>query len=393
MTKQIYLDNAATSFPKAPGVAEAVANFLNYDAVNVSRGGYGKAYDLQEKILNTRERLLSLFHAPDDACICFTGGATAALNQFLKGTLRGGDHILVTGMEHNSVMRPLVSLKKEGVEFSVLPSDSYGRPDLNRFAQAVRKNTKAVLCTHASNVTGTLMPVGEIGKCCRERGLIFAVDAAQTAGTYPIDMTKMGIDFLAFPGHKGLLGPQGVGGFAVRKPLAAVMRPLMEGGTGSSSDSETQPEFLPDRFECGTLPLPAIVGLRQALIYLEQIGVDAIREREVRLTERFLSGLRELRSVRVAGIAGPGELENRTGVVSVDFRDIDNGMAAFALEREYGILTRVGLHCAPRAHKTVGTWPQGTVRFSFGFRNTMEDVDAALHAIRDLVRTDIQSNQ
>ena len=382
--KQIYLDNAATSFPKAPGVAEAVADFLRYDAVNVSRGGYEKAYEIQDQILDTRHRLIRLMHAPEDTRICFTAGATASLNQFLKGFLIPGDHILITGMEHNAVMRPLHSLAKQGVDCSILPGDEFGRPDPERLEEMLRPGTKAVLCTHASNVTGTLMPVKEIGAFCRDHGLVFAVDAAQTLGSYPLDMEEIHADFVAFPGHKGLLGPQGVGGFAVREDLGRKLQPLMEGGTGSRSDSEIQPDFLPDRFESGTLPLPAIIGLRQALIWLEARGAESIRQHEAALTKHFLEGLQEIHSLRVAGIAKPESINQRIGVVSVDFANQDNGIAAFSLEQEYGIMTRVGLHCAPSAHRSAGTWPQGTVRFSFGPANTAEDVDTALQALQEL---------
>ena len=381
---RIYLDNAATSFPKAPGVADAVADYLRYDAVNVSRGGYEEAYAIQEQIMDTRHRLLGLLHAPEDARLCFTSGATAALNQFLKGILSPGDHILVSGMEHNAVMRPLSGLAAQGVDYTVLPGDRFGRPDPARLKEFLRPDTKAVLCTHASNVTGTLMPLEGIGAFCRDHGLLFGVDAAQTFGSYPLDMEAIYADFIAFPGHKGLLGPQGAGGFAVREELGLRMRPLVEGGTGSRSDSEIQPDFLPDRFESGTLPIPAIIGLRQALIYLEEKGIGSIRQHEAELTKHFLEGLREMRGIRVCGLTADDDTGGRIGVVSVDFMKQDNAIAAFALEQEYGILTRVGLHCAPSAHRNTGTWPQGTVRFSFGHANTIKDADAALHALREL---------
>lgn len=382
--KRIYLDNAATSFPKAPGVADAVADFLRNDAVNVSRGSYGEAYVLQEKLLDTRHRLLRLLHAPEDTRLCFTSGATASLNQFLKGILLPGDHILISCMEHNAVMRPLMGLSEQGVEYTALPGDRFGRPDPARLKEYLQTNTKAVLCTHASNVTGTLMPLEEIGSFCREHGLAFGVDAAQTLGNCPLDMEAIHADFIAFPGHKGLLGPQGAGGFAVREDLGKRMRPLIEGGTGSRSDSEIQPDFLPDRFESGTLPLPAIIGLRQALIYLEERGIESLRLHEMELTQRFLEGIRYNKALRVCGLTADDDPEGRIGVVSVDCLRQDNGIVAFALEQEYGILTRVGLHCAPSAHRTAGSWPQGTVRFSFGPENTAEDVEAALQALQEL---------
>lgn len=380
----IYFDNAATSFPKAPGVGRAMADLIENGAFNISRGGYERSYELLGQVLDTRERLKRLFSAPKDACVCFTGGVTAALNQFLKGTLSPGDHVIVSSMEHNAVMRPLYTLAQSGVEVSVAPCAPDGTLDPQTVRDCFQRNTKAVLCTHASNVCGTILPVASIGALCRERGVWFAVDAAQTAGIHPIDMAGMSIDFLAFPGHKSLRGPQGVGGFLVTLPLAAAMRPVIEGGTGSQSDSEDQPEFLPDKFESGTLPLPAIIGLRQALTALEN-GTETAYRHEMALTFRFLEGLSAISQAKVAGISDPSRLTERLGVVSVDFSLTDNAELAYALEQEAGVMTRVGLHCAPRAHQTLGTFPQGTVRFSFGPENTSEEVDVCLRAIRKIL--------
>lgn len=382
----IYFDNAATSFPKARGVGRAVSELLESGAVNIGRGGYEKAYSLSERVLDTRERLERLFSAPEDSSVCFTSGVTQSINQFLKGTLHPGDHIVVSSMEHNAVMRPLHSLKQSGVEVGVAECAPDGTLDPERVRACFRKNTRAVLCTHASNVCGTLLPVGAIGALCREEGVWFAVDAAQTAGVYPIDMRQMHIDFLAFPGHKGLRGPQGVGGFLVRKALAEEMTPLVEGGTGSLSDSEEQPDFLPDRFESGTLPLPAIIGLRQALIVLQEDGLEAGYRREMELTAQFLDGLREIPQARAVGITDRNLLSCRLGVVSVDFSPFDNALAAYALEQDAGIMTRVGLHCAPRAHQTLGTFPQGTVRFSFGPENTPQEIDQCLRSIKSVIK-------
>lgn len=381
---KIYFDNAATSFPKARGVGDAVKELLDHGAFNIGRGGYETAYELSERVLDTRERLKRLFHAPEDGMVCFTGGVTQALNQFLKGILRPGDHVIVSSMEHNAVMRPLHSLERGGVAVSVAACESDGSLDPARVAACFRENTRAVVCTHASNVCGTILPVGAIGTLCRERGVWFAVDAAQTAGIYPVDMQEMKIDFLAFPGHKGLRGPQGVGGFIVQESLAQEMVPLIEGGTGSRSDSEEQPDFLPDRFESGTLPLPAIIGLRQALIALEEDGIETGYRHEMALTEQFLQGLQKIPQAQVAGISQPERMKERLGVVSVDFSPADNAMIAFELERRAGIMTRVGLHCAPRAHKTLGTFPQGTVRFSFGPENTAQEVERCLLAIQSI---------
>ena len=380
----IYFDNAATSFPKAPGVGRAMAELIENGAFNISRGGYERSYELLGQVLDARERLKRLVAAPKDACVCFTGGVTVSLNQFLKGLLVPGDQVIVSSMEHNAVMRPLHALAQSGVEVVAAQCAPDGTLDAETVRACLRKNTKAVLCTHASNVCGTVLPVGDIGALCRERGVWFAVDAAQTVGVLPIDMEAMHIDFLAFPGHKGLRGPQGVGGFVVTPPLAKAMRPVIEGGTGSHSDSEEQPEFLPDKFESGTLPIPAIIGLRQALLALEN-GPGEVYRRELELTALFLKGLSEIPSARVAGIDDPTRFSQRLGVVSVDFSPTDNAAVAYALEQEAGIMTRVGLHCAPRAHRTLGTFPQGTVRFSFGPENTAQEVELCLKTIRKIM--------
>ena len=258
---RIYFDNAATSFPKARGVGDAVKDLLDCGAFNIGRGGYENAYELSARVLEVRTRLKRLMHAPEDSTVCFTSGVTFALNQFLRGILRPGDHVIVSSVEHNAVMRPLHTLEQNGVAVSVAQCEPDGTLNPARVAECFRDSTRAVVCTHASNVCGTILPVEKIGALCRARNVWFAVDAAQTAGVYPIDMQAMNIDFLAFPGHKGFRGPQGVGGFIVREALARELTPLVEGGTGSRSDSEEQPDFLPDRFESGTLPLPAIIGL------------------------------------------------------------------------------------------------------------------------------------
>lgn len=381
----IYFDNAATSFPKAEGVGRAVCRMLEAGAFNVGRGGYEGAYALSEQVLDTRARIGRLFSAPQDAGVCFTSGVTQSVNQFLKGLLRPGDHVIVSSVEHNAVMRPLRTLRQAGVSVDAALCAPDGTLDPARVRTLFRPNTKAVVCTHASNVCGTVLPVGEIGRMCRERGVFFAVDSAQTAGIIPVDMQEMCIDFLAFSGHKGLRGPQGVGGFVIRQPLAAQMTPLIEGGTGSRSDSEAQPDFVPDKFESGTLPLPAIIGLRQALAVLEKDGMETGYRREMELTARFLDGLAQIPQAHVAGIANPARLSERLGVVSVDFSPLDNALVAFALERESGVMTRVGLHCAPRAHKTLGTFPQGTVRFSFGPSNTLQEVNRCLQSIQSII--------
>ena len=377
----IYFDNGSTSFPKAPGVAEAVGEFLQNGAFNINRGNYQEAYDLEEKVLETREMLLSLFHAEKHAEVIFTPGITYSLNYFIKGFLKPGSHVLVSGMEHNAVVRPLKQLEEEGIEWEIVAADGKGKVKAVDFAGAIKENTRAVIVNHASNVCGTVAPIREIGKICREKGVVFVVDTAQSAGTLDIDFENDFIDFLAFTGHKGLLGPQGIGGFLIRKELAERITPLIAGGTGSISDQLEMPAFLPDRFESGTMNLPGIIGLHAALKYLQEKGIEKIHEKKMELTAYFLNQVKEFSEIRIVGIP---ENEGRVAVVSLDFLGRDNGMVAFDLEDKYGIMTRVGLHCAPVAHQMLGTYPQGTVRFAFSTWNTQEEIDVCIRAFHDM---------
>ena len=384
--ERIYLDNASTSFPKAPGTAEAMYDYVKSCGCNVSRGGYDEAYQAEELVLDTRQRLTRLFHGPDCRNVVFTKNITESLNVLLKGLLHSGDHVLVSAMEHNAVMRPLTQLAARGIAFDRVPCGPDGSLRTEELAGLLRPETRAVVMLHASNVCGTLLPAAEVGAFCRDHGLLFVLDTAQTAGAFPIDMEAMHIDALAFTGHKGLLGPQGIGGFILRPELARRMEPLLSGGTGSVSHSEEVPAFMPDRFEAGTLNLPGIMGLHAALVWLEREGIHRIRQHELALTARFLEGLRDIPRLRAVGRRGP---EGRVAVVSVACEGIDPAFLADALGREYGVLTRVGLHCAPNAHRTLGTYPAGTVRFSFGPWNTEAHADAALAALRELSGRDV----
>lgn len=386
--KRIYMDNAATSVPKAPGVAEAVYHYLADNPYNVGRGGYEEAYQVTEKVGETRKLLQEIFHAPGDAKACFTSGVTESLNFFIHGFLKEGDFVLTSSMEHNSVMRPLQAAKGKDVRTRVISCLPDGTIPLEDLEEQLKSNkVRALIMTGASNVCGTVMPIREAGALCRKYGACFCVDTAQTAGILPIDMEEEAVDFLAFSGHKGLRGPQGIGGFLVRQELADQIIPTLQGGTGSRSDSELQPFFLPDRFESGTLNLPGIMGLREALLYRKDKGFEEETARLQELTSRFLNGLCDIPEVKVAGISDPEEKDKRIGVISVDFSPLDNGMAAFLLEQNYGIMTRTGLHCAPRAHQTLGTYPQGTVRFSFGPDTDSDQVTACIKGIQDVIDT------
>lgn len=382
--KKRYLDNASTTFPKPEAVAQAAYGYMTEMGCNINRGCYDSAYSVEEKVLETRQLLCDLFRGPDCRNVVFTKNVTESLNVILKGFLRPGDHVLVSSMEHNAVMRPLVQLEDCGVSFSRIPCTAEGALILSELEPLLRENTKAVILTHASNVCGTVMPIAEVGLFCREHHLRFIVDCAQTAGVLPIDMETMHIDALAFTGHKGLLGPQGIGGFLLQEDMVTQITPLLSGGTGSISHTEQVPDFMPDRFEPGTMNLPGILGLRAGLFWLRENKIDRIRSHELELTEAFLHGLAPLEDAGLLRILGKKTTENRTGVVSIQTLTRDIADAAWAMDEQYGIMTRVGLHCAPAAHRTLGTYPTGTIRFSFGWWNDQEDVDAACAALEEI---------
>lgn len=377
----IYFDNCSTSFPKAPGVGTAMMKFIEEGAVNVNRGTYKKAYDVENIVYETRVMLCKLFKFDKPSNVIFTPSITYSLNYFIKGFLRKGDHVIVSSLEHNAVIRPLTQMKDLGVEYSLVKGDVNGNIEAEGFREELRDNTKAIIVLHGSNVSGNILPIKEIGEMIKDTSIAFVVDTAQTAGVIDIDMRDNYIDFLAFTGHKGLMGPQGIGGFIVRDEIATEIDPVITGGTGSSSDSVYVPEFLPDRFESGTLNIPGIVGLNVALKYLNEIGIDKICEKELKLTSYFIKKVKNIDGVK---IVGQQKLENRVAVVSLDFKGLDNASVAFELDNVYNISTRVGLHCAPEAHKTLGTYPQGTVRFSFGYTNTKEEIDLCIEAIKKI---------
>lgn len=382
----VYLDNGSTTFPKPACVPEAVYRYMTACGSNVGRGGYESAYSAEELVFETRERLCALFNADDARCAVFTPNITHSLNVLLKGFLAPGDHVLVSAMEHNAVMRPLRQLELIGVTFSRIPCRSDGTLILEAMDALVQENTKAVVCLHASNVCGTLLPIEKIGAFCQRYHLRFFLDSAQTAGVFPIDMQKNHIDAVCFTGHKGLLGPQGTGGIVMRESLAASITPLIAGGTGSLSHTEFMPEFLPDRFEAGTMNLPGLAGLHAALGFLEQTGLEKIRAHELSLTKLFLELLAPLEEEGLIKRIGLRGTEGRTGVVSIQTPKHELSEIAAALDERFGIATRVGLHCAPSAHQTLGTFPTGTIRFSVGFFNTEEDIARAAQALSALTK-------
>lgn len=374
----VYLDNAATYYPKAPGVASAMADYVEKVGATINRSSYASAQEAGLVTLSLRERLCRLFNHPDPTHAVLTPGATAGLNMVIKGLLRPGDHCLVSSMEHNAVMRPLVQLEREGVAFERIPCDAQGRLRLEALPGMIKLNTRLVVMAHGSNVCGTVQDAEAVGKICRERGVPFALDAAQTAGHIEVDFERFGLAALVVPGHKGLLGPQGIGALLLDTDFARRLTPLVAGGTGSASDSEELPDWMPDRFESGTPNMPGVYGWEAALGWLENTGIETLENHEKTLSKRFLEGIYGLKNVKLYGATVP---EGRTGVFSVGFLNCDNAEAAWRLEREFGILTRCGLHCAPSAHKTLGSFPEGSVRFSTGWANTEADIDAALSAI------------
>lgn len=383
---RIYLDQASTSFPKAPGVAQAMMDYLTMNGVNVNRGCYSSAYSAEEVIYETRQLLAELFHFSKCKNVIFTPNVTTSLNFILKGFLKPGDHILVSAMEHNAVMRPVVQLASSGISFDRIPCRTDGSMILEKVEELIRPETKAIVTLHASNVCGTRMPLDALGEICQRHQLYFVVDSAQTAGIVPINMDKMHIDALAFTGHKGLRGPQGTGGFLVSQELAEQMEPLISGGTGSVSHTEKIPDFMPDRFESGTPNLPGIYGLHEALLYLKTHSLQAINEKELSLTGYFLEQLLALDDTgRHIRIIGKKDLTDRNAVVSIQTPEIDMSQVAWQLDNEYGVMTRVGLHCAPNAHKTLGTYPAGTIRFSFGPENTKNELDFAIQGLKKIL--------
>ncbi|MGM0471260.1 MAG: aminotransferase class V-fold PLP-dependent enzyme [Bacillota bacterium] len=383
MQQEVYLDNAATTRDKPDSVIEAINNYFTDIGCSPGRGGYESSLQAGRVILNTRLAFTELFNVEQPEQIIFTHNVTYALNYALKGLLEEGDHVVTTSIEHNAVVRPLKRMEEEGmITVDYVASDQAGRIDAADIAAALQDNTKLVVLTHASNVVGTLTPVAEIGELAAQEDFYFILDTAQTAGVYELDFAELNLDVLAFTGHKGLLGPTGTGGLAISKQAAAEMEPLIEGGTGSISDKEYQPDFLPDKFESGTMNTVGLAGLQAGVNFIQQEGIDQIRKHELDLTAQLLAGLEKLEKVTVYG---PGNVAEQTSTVSISVADKDLGELSFILDEQYGIMTRSGLHCAPLTHKSIGTFPEGTLRFSIGYFNTAEEIDYTLNSLEDLI--------
>jgi len=379
----IYLDNAATSWPKPPEVVQAMADFLERAGGNPGRSGHRLSIEAGRIVYATREAVAALFHARDPLRIVFTLNATQAINTALRGLLRPGELAVTTGMEHNALMRPLRALEREGVRVRVIPCGRDGSLDLGEAARLIEPGTRLVAATHASNVTGGLLPVAELAEAARRAGALFLLDAAQTAALVPIDLPALGVDLLAFTGHKGLQGPPGTGGLILGERVdPAGLPPLLRGGTGSHSEFEEQPAELPDRYESGTPNGPGLAGLGAGVRFVLRRGLEAIRAHERLVAERLTAGLSAIAGVSVQGPADPAR---RTGVVSFTVAGRRVSEIGLRLDEECGILCRVGLHCAPAAHRSLGTFPEGTVRLSPGLFTGLEDVPAVVEGVRRVV--------
>ena len=375
----IYFDNAATSWPKPPAVRAALEEYFGEAGGNPGRSGHRMSIAAARLVENTRESLAELFHVDDPSRIVFTHNATHALNLALHGLLKPGAHVVTTAVEHNSVMRPLRHLEAAGVELTVVPCSRDGLPDLDQVRGALRPSTKLLVATHASNVIGSILPIADLAALARERGALSLIDASQTAGCVPLDLATLDVDLLAFTGHKGLLGPTGTGGLYIREGIT--MEPLIRGGTGSASALEQQPDFLPDAYESGTPNVAGIAGLGAAVHFLNRTGVDCVLQHERALVARFIRGAAAIPEITVYGTQ---DVERRCGLVSFTLAGMAPSEVSLLLDESFGILARPGLHCSPAAHRTLGTFPNGTVRFSFGWFNTLEEVDRALTALREI---------
>lgn len=374
----IYLDSAATSYHKPDGVARAVAEAISHMG-NPGRGAHEASLDASRVVYGTREKMAELFGAEEASQIVFTANSTESLNIAIQGLVDPGDHVITTVMEHNSVLRPLYLCQQRGVSLTILPFSAAGTVTPEAIEAVIRSNTRMIVCTHGSNLTGDLNDLEAIGRVCKKHHLLFVVDASQTAGVFPIQMDSMNIDVLCFTGHKSLMGPQGTGGMCVRKGVR--IRPLLVGGSGIDSYSKIHPQVMPTALEAGTLNAHGIAGLSAALDFIKKVTPDVIRQREEELTRRFVCQIKSIPGVK---LYGNYEQFPRAPILSLNILDYDSGEIADVLAQDYGIMTRAGAHCAPLMHEALGTKSQGAVRFSFSYFNTEEEIDQAANAIREL---------
>ena len=376
----VYLDNAATTFPKPESVYEEVIRAMKEYGANPGRSGHKLALQAGRVIYDTREIIAKLFKIENPMNVVFTSNCTDSLNIAIKGLLKPGDHVITSSMEHNSVLRPLKALEDKGIELTIIECDKKGYINIDNIEKNIKENTKLIVTTHASNVTGTIFPIKDIGQLAKDNGIIYMVDAAQTAGVYDIDVNEMNIDILAAPGHKSLLGPQGTGILYVKEGVCIDC--TKQGGTGSSSESLLQPEMMPDKFESGTPNTPGIAGLYAGVKYILDKGIENIQSHERELTKYFLD---ELLKIKEVTIYGPCDPNKQAPVISINIEEQDSSEVGYILDSVFDIGIRTGLHCASLAHKTIGTLEQGTIRFSIGYFNTKDDIDVAIAAIRQII--------
>ena len=376
---EVYLDNASTTFPKPKVVADSIYNYLVNVGGNANRSNYSNALESSRELLKARMNIAKLFNFDKPENVIFTNNITTSLNILIKGILKSGDHVISSTMEHNSILRPLTEMKNSlNVTIDFVKASSLGFLEPSDIKKAIKPNTKLVILAHGSNVTGSIQQLKEMGEICKENNIFFIIDTAQTAGSVKVDMKDLNADAIAFTGHKSLLGPQGIGGFIINDRLNKCCTPLFSGGTGSLSHSLTQPDFLPDKFESGTLNMPGIIGLSRAIEYINSIDLSTIEEHNKKLRKKLFEGLNNINNITTYG-----SINNSTTCVSFNYKNIDPAEIGFYLD-ENGIKTRCGLHCAPLAHKTIGSFPKGTVRLSLSYFNTLEEIEYTLSIINKL---------
>lgn len=381
---KIYLDNAATTFPKPVEVPQAVMNYMTNVGSNPGRGASQSSFQGNRVVFQCREALCDLFKFDKTENVIFTSNITSSLNILIKGVVQKGWHVITSAMDHNATLRPLHTLKEAGIiELDIVKCSPMGVLDVEDLKSKIKSNTKLIVLSHASNLVGSIQPLELVGQICKEKDIFFIIDAAQTAGVLNLDFNTLGCNALTFTGHKSLLGPQGIGGFLIDDKLNSSVNTIIEGGTGSVSSDVIQPEFLPDKFECGTLNTPGIAGLLSGINYINSTGIDTIREHEDELCQKFIDEVMNIDSIELYGFK---DVANRTAVVSLNSSKMDNSELGFYLDNEFGITTRTGLHCAPLAHKTIGTYPKGTIRFSFGAFNELRDIHYAVDSINKVLK-------
>lgn len=378
----VYLDNASTSFPKPKTVSDSIYNYLTNIGGNPGRSNHSNALESNRYLFLARETIANFFNFNKIENVIFTNNITSSLNTLVNGILKPGDHVITSSMEHNSVIRPLYNLKETiGIDLEIVSAKSNGIIDIDSISKAIKNNTKLVIITHASNITGSIQPIQKIGELCKKHNIFFILDSAQSAGVLEVDFKELNLNALAFTGHKSLLGPQGIGGFIIDDKLNEICNPYILGGTGSLSHSLLQPDFLPDKFESGTLNIPGIIGLYEGIKFIEKEGLNTIYEHNAYLRSYLINEISNMNNFTIHGDLNPS---NGTSCVSITNSKLDVSELSFILDSDYGISNRSGLHCAPLAHKTIGTYPNGTVRLSLGYFNTLEEIKYTVDSLNKI---------